>query len=333
MRKVHQCLRASLSRRGTPPSRRLSAAAPHLAVTASSPRASRLFLPAAVELTRALTPSVRLLRLRLVTGAAAAAAASPSPLPPDFDAAYGGAPLEFEAGQWLDVAVPGLAVVGGFSLVSIARAPQAVVAAAGCATRGSFDLAVKRGRSPPAAWAHDAAAAAAGAIVGVRVGGAFTFNRALRSRGSGFRARHAVFVAGGVGLNPLYAMLLELAAAHARGEPGAPRATLLLSARTSDELLFRAELEGLARGPLRGALELRHFVTREENEKNGAAGGGGGGARRRRVSAEDVCVAIGDGAESVVVVICGPPPFADAAAEAARAAGVPEDRVVLERWW
>jgi ferredoxin-NADP reductase len=330
--------------------RRLSSL-PHLAATAASPRASALFLPARVELARALSPTVRLLRLRLVSGAEAAAAAAAEmaaaaagslarPLPPDLDlGAAGGAPLRYSAGQWVDLAVPGEAVVGGFSLVSAPRAPPEVVAAAGSAPPDAFDLAVKIARSPPAAWAHSAAAAP-GAVVGVRVGGAFTLDRALRrggAPGAPFRARRALFVAGGVGVNPLYSMVLELAAAHARGESGAPRAALLLSARSRAELIFRAELEALARGPLaRGALELRFFVTRNEEEEKPAAGAAAAvPAAAERISAETIARAVREcgGPDGLVVLICGPPKMADAVAVAARDAGVANEDVVYERWW
>ena len=68
------------------------------------------------------------------------------------------APTPFAAGQWLDVHIPGLETVGGFSLVSApAQSLQRV------------QLAIKESAHPPARWMHRDAAV--GAELVVRVGG------------------------------------------------------------------------------------------------------------------------------------------------------------------
>jgi ferredoxin-NADP reductase len=296
-----------------------AARAAHLDVTAAAPRATALFLPCVVQSTHPLTPTVTRVRLARVSGADAAAAAAPTPLPADFDAAARAAPLAFAAGQWVDLAIPGLAAVGGFSLCSTPRAlPAALARAVDAAPPPAFDLAIKAGRSPPAAWAHSPAVRP-GALVGVRVGGAFSVD-VLRGGGGGYRVRRVVFIAGGVGINPLYAMLLDLAAARAAGGEGVPRAALLASARAPDELLFRRELEALAAAAPRGALAVDFRVTR-------------GAGAAARIGAADVAAAVGEAPADAAVVICGPPAMADAVAAAARTAGVPAGNVILERWW
>lgn len=297
----------------------------------TSPRLRTLYAPAVVESTRALSPSVRLIRFRVVSGQEGTAALALAGLPrialPDADWAHTGTPLEYAAGQWVDLAVPGESRVGGFSLVSIPDAPAVLLAAIDTAPTGTFDLAVKRARTPAALWAHSAEP---GAPCAVRVGGAFCIDKALRGGGgkNSWRVSHAVFVAGGVGINPLYAMLLALAAARALGDFHAPRATLFYTAAKCDELLFREELAALASGPLAGALDLRLAVTRETLPPKGLLASG-------RVTSSQIAAALvgGGGAANTAVVICGPPAMADAVAATARTAGVAENNVILERWW
>ena len=91
------------------------------------------------------------------------------------------------------------------------------------------DLAVKASAHPPAAWCTGAATE--GDRVTLRVGGKFLLRE----------ADAALFVAGGVGVNPLYSMLRALCE---RSDTG--RAALLFCARDRDELLFAAELRALA---------------------------------------------------------------------------------------
>ena len=93
--------------------------------------------------------------------------------------------------------------------------------------------------------------------VGVRVGGQFVLNPSESA---------ILFVAGGVGINPLYGMLRSLCA-HSADDGGdttvtPPRVALLYTARTRDELLFANELNALARrSPHRTRFQLG--ATRE----------------------------------------------------------------------
>ena len=129
------------------------------------------------------------------------------------------AALTFEPGQWVDFYIPAIDAVGGYSIVSLpSELPR-------------LDLAVKASAHPPAAWCTSAAKT--GDRVAVRVGGKFVLRE----------AEAALFVAGGVGINPLYCMLR-----HWCESPGPPsaRAALLVAARTRTELLFSAQLQRLA---------------------------------------------------------------------------------------
>ncbi|XP_062514632.1 oxidoreductase NAD-binding domain-containing protein 1-like [Corticium candelabrum] len=52
----------------------------------------------------------------------------------------------FKSGQWVDVFIPGVAVVGGFSITSTPQFLQ---------DHHQIQLAVKRSDHPPAAWIHN----------------------------------------------------------------------------------------------------------------------------------------------------------------------------------
>jgi ferredoxin-NADP reductase len=119
--------------------------------------------------------------------------------------------FDYAAGQWVDMFIPGVPVVGGFSIVSAPDLPPALAAAVDCPQLPYFDLAIKVGRHPPAAWVH--ASAKQGDAVAVRVGGRFTLESVHVTDAATGQPRyaHIVLVAGGVGVNPLYSMLLSLA--------------------------------------------------------------------------------------------------------------------------
>jgi ferredoxin-NADP reductase len=196
----------------------------------------------------------------------------------------------------VDVFIPGVAVVGGFSFVSAPDLPPGLAAAVDCAPPPCFDLAVKVARHPPAAWVH--AAAKEGDAVAVRVGGKFTLDAIHVTDGATGepRYRHIVLVAGGVGINPLYSMLLSLAGriehqaaaqhgdwhTHAASRPPSPAGsgssgvrppsppparttvTLLYSCRSAGELLFTDHIRALG-GPgglLHGDLRVHIAITR-----------------------------------------------------------------------
>lgn len=129
-------------------------------------------------------------------------------------------PFTFEPGQWVDFHIPSIQQVGGYSITSL---PSELP---------SLDLAIKASAHPPAAWCTGQAKE--GERVALRVGGSFVLRETRQA---------ALFIAGGVGINPLYSMLRELCVRPA----AAPKLALLYRARTRDELLFSSELHAIAR--------------------------------------------------------------------------------------
>ena len=97
--------------------------------------------------------------------------------------------FRFRPGQWVDLAVPGTDMVGGYSITSVPEYFDAT---------GLFTLAVKDSKHPPARWVHTSAAE--GVEVGVRVGGNFSISET-------FRKENSLFIAGGIGITPLVSMI------------------------------------------------------------------------------------------------------------------------------
>lgn len=134
---------------------------------------------------------------------------------------------QFLPGQWLDVYVPGVPKAGGFTITSTpSRArgrrtsalstESAAVTAAGEEVGGGggepgayayayLELAVQKSpENPPAAWLWQEEGTILDKELRVRVGGSFVWPPpGINVRSS---LRKAVFVAGGVGVNPLMSM-------------------------------------------------------------------------------------------------------------------------------
>jgi len=124
-------------------------------------------------------------------------------------------------------------------------------------------------------------------------------------------------VAGGSGLVPLMAMLRHRALA---GREVAARA--LVSSRSADAILYRAELDALTTDD--GRLSIVHTVTRD------APAGWSG--ERRRIDTEMLRAHAFPPADRPHVYVCGPTPFVEAVASALVGLGHPPDRVWTERF-
>ncbi|TGJ84299.1 hypothetical protein E0Z10_g4445 [Xylaria hypoxylon] len=160
-------------------------------------------------------------------------------------------PIRFLPGQWLDVYVPGVEKAGGFTITSTPREARQAHPALESedtsettspyeqgknskAARGPYlELAVQKSPdNPAAAWLwqdphpstadHHTSSSGPDSIIGkelhVRVGGGFVWP----PPGINVRTlRRVVFVAGGVGVNPLVSMLCSLASSAAVVAPKA----------------------------------------------------------------------------------------------------------------
>lgn len=199
----------------------------------------------------------------------------------------------FSPGQWVDFFAPGIERVGGYTITSVPdELPR-------------LDLAVKKSRNEVATWCHEAAAP--GMHVQVIAGGSFSMIKPL--------LHNWVFIAGGVGINPIYSMLKHQS--QVNGVKGS--ATLLFSASCDAELCFKKELETIARESSLD-LEIKYFVTQQKE--------GVEWAETRRINGGD----LEDHAfsEGHAVCVCGPPPMTDWVISECEKAGV---EALYERWW
>jgi ferredoxin-NADP reductase len=125
--------------------------------------------------------------------------------------------------------------------------------------------------------------------------------------------RRFIFIAGGIGIAPLRAMLRHALLVPHRN------IGLFYSARTPDEFAFEDELRRLADA---GEIELRQTVTRAtENDWNGARG------RLDREALEEL---VHDPA--TLCFVCGPPALVDEMPKILTELGIPRARIRVEEW-
>ncbi|KAI0445398.1 hypothetical protein F4803DRAFT_151275 [Xylaria telfairii] len=275
-------------------------------------------------------------------------------------------PIRFLPGQWLDVYVPGVEKAGGFTITSTprdARLPHTPAdgnESAATPQGGPYlELAVQKSPESPSAaylW-RTPVDAILGSELRVRVGGGFVFP----PPGINVRAlRRVVFVAGGMGVNPLVSMLGSLASAPPPGfevhflyslqDPGRWK-------RRAQEMLFveriaRVFREGKIKGRFRmfltrGGVEGDGAVEQDEEDRGIICGDGDGEGGRavipfclRRYTVDgDVAEAVGTPVERrfAVVYVCGVPTMTDEfvarLTDRQHGLGMDPHRVLCEKWW
>ncbi|TPX15174.1 uncharacterized protein E0L32_004732 [Thyridium curvatum] len=281
---------------------------------------------------------------------------------------------QFLPGQWLDTFCPGVPKAGGFTITSqpsLARRPSSSSssspAAPAATAAGYLELAVQRSPDNPAAawlWREDQSAIL-GRELRIRVGGSFVYPPVRRRHHHHLHQgaadeepvllphRRAVFVAGGVGVNPLVSMVAHIAEQQqqqrrrqgkASGGGRSPDSDdggvvvevhLLYSMkdpgpgrRDASKMLFVERLVGLfGRREVRGRMTL--FLTGHDGED---ADGGGDPKQSdkavagigpdvpvlsRRIELSDIVAAMGGpgSTDSAVVYVCGLPTMTDSLVE------------------
>jgi len=137
--------------------------------------------------------------------------------------------------------------------------------------------------------------------------GAFTFPERPSER-------RFLFIAGGLGIAPLRAMLR-----HALRIEGAQIA-VLYSARTPDDFAYERELHELAAS---GAIDFRQTVTRADASSAWRGG-------RGRIGASDMAPLIHD--PETLCFVCGPPALVAEIPRRLQELGIARDRIKLEEW-
>ncbi|CAK7233087.1 hypothetical protein SBRCBS47491_008488 [Sporothrix bragantina] len=275
-----------------------------------------------------------------------------------------GPDIQFLPGQWVDTFCPGIAKAGGFTITS---APSKATAAS---SERYIELAIKKSpENPAAAWLWQDQQTILGQILQIRIGGSFVFPppRAPASLVKNRSAR-IVFVAGGVGINPLISMASYLGevnrASSEAGEPGGdgPEVVFLYSVQAEEKppqidentdgdednvverIPFLQRLATLfSNQAIRGQLKV--FLTgnsgREDvlscNEEDVPC-------LRRRITTADVDDAVLGGSPSnssrsldnVFVYVCGVPTMTDVFVEhltGKEGPGLAAHQVLCEKWW
>ncbi|EKD12423.1 uncharacterized protein L3040_001034 [Drepanopeziza brunnea f. sp. 'multigermtubi'] len=299
----------------------VKAAIPHIERTAAEPRHNRLHRIVLSQITQ-VNSTIRLLRL--------------SPVDKE--------PIRFQPGQWVDLHIPTIYSPGGFTLTCTPSTPH-------------LELAVQKPQASahdkpafPASWLWQPACRIINSELAVRVGGGFVWPPANVPEAG---IRRVVFVAGGVGINPLISMLGSIAEAeeHSRGGAGGRGfdVRFLYSVRAlqgaggaSEEILFLDRLRRLL-ARLGGEGELRLFVTGAGAGEAAAAAAAaaeeaqGFTVEQRRIRKSDLEDALGSSASEragTVCYVCGVPRMTDEFVHlATRVEGMDESRVLSEKWW
>ena len=209
--------------------------------------------------------------------------------------------MRFLPGQWIDLhvtdATDGSHVVGGFTIVST---PQD-------AEHGTIELAIKRlGGGRAAALVHDHAAVGDRFEV-VGPGGAFFLPVDA--------GPSLLLIAGGIGINPLMSMVR-----HLHRSANAAQMTLVYSAKTPSELVFREELKWIAQQDPR----LRNVFT--VTEPHGEPWDGRLGRIDQRLLRDLVRPA------GTTCYLCGPPGMPTDLARVLIDLGTPIDAIRFEEW-
>lgn len=220
--------------------------------------------------------------------------------------------FSFKAGQWVDMFIPGVETVGGFSMCSSPGLLQ---------REGVIELAVKYTKHPPAHWVHTQCSL--GSRVALRVGGDFFFDPAPSGP-----ALELLLVAGGVGINPLYSILLHTADLLREGQSYSINSThICYSAKNTQELLFKSSILDMVREFPR-SFSCQFHVTQQSAEVETSLQPV---TSRSRITAQMLQAHIRP--QSTLCYLCGPPPMIEALSETLKGLGLSPDRILFEKWW
>ncbi|KAL4738746.1 hypothetical protein BDV11DRAFT_205707 [Aspergillus similis] len=347
------------------PSRKLSV--PHTVRTAAEPRQNRLY-PVRLSHIEQANPTVRLLQLAL----------SPSvqdPISQDQFEKSGDdstlpEPFTFFPGQWLDVHIPSVPNAGGFSITStpadaqvlpslepsseLAPADEEVAPPMDPRGREPYvELAVQNAPSNPAsAWLWRPKEEILGKELSIRVGGSFIWPPA------GIKLeelQNVVFVAGGLGINPLISMLSHLnnndestgvyhpsLNIHILYSSKLPESTTPEAAL--DQILFLRRLREIVRSQsqfqrLRITLDLFLSNLQDKSSPLLRQAPADLAIHPRRINRDDLARTV-NGTDSkyspdnTVCYVCGPPQMTDEVVNTiTELLKGQKDRVFFEKWW
>lgn len=256
-------------------------------------------------------------------------------------------------GQYVDLHIPSISTVGGFTITS---PPQTCLKPRSEDSPDPYiELAIQRSpHNPPAAFLWKESSEILNSELSFKVGGNFAFPPLPLSKEECEKLDNVVFVAGGVGVNPIMSMISAMDwkgifTNNGMGKPvwGSPvgvggmrRRVRVLYASKREEgghILFERRLESIARRweAVDGVdLQLAFWETGEaprDESDDGVVK-----RRKGRITHDDLMEALGpeDQRVNTVVYVCGVPDMTDDFVEVLRhAKGMDERRVLCEKWW
>nr|XP_008982118.2 oxidoreductase NAD-binding domain-containing protein 1 [Callithrix jacchus]XP_008982119.2 oxidoreductase NAD-binding domain-containing protein 1 [Callithrix jacchus]XP_008982120.2 oxidoreductase NAD-binding domain-containing protein 1 [Callithrix jacchus]XP_008982121.2 oxidoreductase NAD-binding domain-containing protein 1 [Callithrix jacchus]XP_008982122.2 oxidoreductase NAD-binding domain-containing protein 1 [Callithrix jacchus]XP_008982123.2 oxidoreductase NAD-binding domain-containing len=255
------------------------------------------------------------IRREIVSAAKVCGAASESPSVKSLLLLIADQDFSFKAGQWVDFFIPGVSVVGGFSICSSPRLLE---------QERMIELAVKYTNHPPALWVHNKCTL--DSEVAVRVGGEFFFDPQPAEA-----SRNLVLIAGGVGINPLLSILrhaADLLREQANKEHGYEIGTIKLfySAKNISELLFKKNILDLVNEfPEKIACSL--YVTKQTTQISAELKPY---ITEGRITEKEIRDHI---SKETLFYICGPPPMTDFFSKQLENNHVPKEHINFEKWW
>eukprot|EP01138_Halocafeteria_seosinensis_P011787 gb/GECG01012045.1/.p1 GENE.gb/GECG01012045.1/~~gb/GECG01012045.1/.p1 ORF type:complete len:338 (+),score=22.55 gb/GECG01012045.1/:1-1014(+) len=277
----------------------------HATITANASRNREDPVPARIVKLEDITPTVRLIQLR----------------------AEDLQDCSFKCGQWVDLFIPEVDIIGGFSILSKPSELPYIT------------LAVKHAYHPPAYWVHNHASV--GQQVALRIGGEFCYNIYEDEHR---RRRHLLLVTGGIGFTPLHSILAqwyEWLTITSEGRESSSALTLVYSAKTQEELLFAGELKAMQQKV--GSDRLRvHFTetastsggsTAEENTESLFNANVMHQGRIDR-SLLEASVSPPFLQCDTLAFLCGPPVMTDTINDTLlSSAMLPSEKICFEKWW
>ncbi|KAL2074240.1 hypothetical protein VTL71DRAFT_8018 [Oculimacula yallundae] len=245
-------------------------------------------------------------------------------------------PIKFQPGQWVDLHIPNLPSPGGFTLTSTPSLSSSYL-----------ELAIQapppKGRSLTAAhWLWQPTSQIVNTELAIRTGGSFIWPPPLPIE----EIKRVVFIAGGVGINPLMSMISSISERREKSPAGrlGYKIVFLYSVRNSvdgngrsEEILFLSRLREIFKA-LGEDGDFKLFVTGEKEQTDGQPISGSEGleVESRRIQGSDLEAALGEKSErkGAVVYVCGVPGMTDHFVElAGKSEGMEERRVLSEKWW
>ncbi|KEF54346.1 uncharacterized protein A1O9_09512 [Exophiala aquamarina CBS 119918] len=245
-------------------------------------------------------------------------------------------------GQYIDLYIPNIDVVGGFTITSPPQASSQVQ------EDPHIELAIQISPdNPPAAFLWRPASEILNSTVSFKVGGNFVYPPLSLDRSECEEIDRVVFVAGGVGINPIMSMIStldEVGTSQTRGGMVKSVRVLYTSRRETDskgqaaEILFETRLRGIAHKWERHEhVDYRYsFFDTSGQTGTGQSTPNNMSTYARRIAKEDLFEALGPeaGRANTVVYVCGLPTMTDEFVDLLRLApGMDEKRILCEKWW